>query len=78
MSKPDQQHAQSILEAVAAGLQPTMPLMTAQELVGTACCLARLQYYDGPLLRSIMRSALLKASSFTHHHVGGLLWALGR
>ena len=78
----DRQHVQSTLELITEGLLPWVDDMTPQLLVGTLCLLAKLRYYDGPLLARLMqapqqRGGILLAS-FKPWQASGMLWALGR
>ena len=78
----DRQHVQSTLELITEGLLPWVDDMTPQLLVGTLCLLAKLRYYDGPLLARLMQAPQQRGggllASFKPWQASGMLWALGR
>ena len=73
----DKQQVQSILELAVSGLRPYVAELSSQHLASIACSLAKIHYYDGPLIRGIMEASL-KLSSFQPWHISGLLYAMGR
>ena len=75
----DQQHVQCALEVLTSGLLPWVDDLTPQLLVSITCLLAKLQYFDGPLLARLMQVPLgRKLVGYKPWQASGLLWALGR
>ena len=75
----DKQHVQCALEVLTSGLLPWVDDLSPQLLVSITCLLAKLQYFDGPLLTRIMHVPMgRKLAGYKPWQASGLLWALGR
>lgn len=75
----DRQHVQSALEVLTGGLVRWVDDLSPQLLVSITCLLAKLRYFDRPLLNGLMEVTMgKKLVSFKPWQASGLLWALGR
>lgn len=75
----DRQHVQSAMEVLTGGLLRWVDDLSPQLLVSITCLLAKLRYFDRPLLNRLMEASVGKRlAGFKPWQASGLLWALGR
>ena len=80
MTPFDRQHVQSTLESITGGLLKWADTLNPQLLVSITCLLAKMKYFDGPLLSRLMQGIqdADRLAAFRPWQVSSLLWALGR
>eukprot|EP00195_Chlamydomonas_chlamydogama_P015298 CAMPEP_0202893362 /NCGR_PEP_ID=MMETSP1392-20130828/2958_1 /ASSEMBLY_ACC=CAM_ASM_000868 /TAXON_ID=225041 /ORGANISM="Chlamydomonas chlamydogama, Strain SAG 11-48b" /LENGTH=662 /DNA_ID=CAMNT_0049577667 /DNA_START=510 /DNA_END=2498 /DNA_ORIENTATION=- len=74
----ERQHVQALLELLTAGLMPLVSQLGTQQLVSTACSLAKLHYYDGPLLKEVFEESWRHVPNMKPWQAAGMLWAFAR